>query len=259
MLLKLGDDLAPAPNWWPAVAVQTQGARLPSQRRTVRVDRSQRRTLEGLARKAARRIGTMIWSAKDVADLDDMLDASVDDKLINEQALWATRSLFTGQFDEVSDLESFALAVSSRARDENLFTEVFWGASLLDLGAKVASKHRPVTAERNDGELKEHEAPTEMLRASIAVKRSIVCLAALADLATSDRIAPSWLIRKVVAYWSDGGQAFLRMLAMMYGGEDIPESMLPAEQRITKGALLQKHREEEALFQNFIAESVAHR
>ena len=94
--------------------------------------------------------------------------------------------------------------------------------------------------------------PAPMLEAMLGVHRSMVCLAALVALGLSNRFSPpNWLVSRVVRGWVEGNRSFLRLIAMMYDNEDVPEDLLPKEQRLDRQQMIQHHNDVVAMFEQF--------
>ena len=218
------------------------------------------------ARERARAIGSIIWAATDPTDLCDILDAGANDASDDGPpavARTVVGALYRGSFPQLPDAPAFVRAVLSKTI-ENVLPDLFEG---LRLGAVTSGLVRRAKSQDPAGAaaavaswegLDLHAVPVPLLSAMLAHARGSMCLAALVDLAVSDvRPVAAWLAQRVVAGWVTGMRSELRLMAMIHGDADVPDDLLPADQRLNRDRVLQEHNDGEAAFQAFIEGSAA--
>jgi len=205
------------------------------------------------ARAAAHEIAVDVWTATDAADLDDIIDAAVDNPRTGKQIAKVTRALFNGDLPELVDAASFARAIKGKtAVGTAVLPDLFEGFRIMSVTADL-----PRAATPSD-DVDDYTVPVSLLRCKLAMMRALVSLAALVDLVVSHRpTPPAWLMKRVVRAWVDGQRSFLRIAAARNVDADVPEDLLPTADRITIDQLFREHSEGERVFAEVISRSRA--
>ncbi len=259
---ELRDDYAAGKEWLLGTAMPVNR----HERRGVQAQRKKTavRSEVDQARDTARRIGTVVWTATDPDDIADILDAEANDLPSAQLARRVSATLYAGRFVRVADPQTFLRSVCARVpEDGSVVTELLEG---LRIGAVIAGlfrKHAKATTVVTTGSAgwdaaDLHTAPVPLLNAVLAHARSTACLAALVDLVLSDRPRPPrWLAESVARGWVDGERSLVRLLSMMYDDADVPEDLLPPDQRLRRDQIILEHNEGEGVFEEFIARTAA--
>jgi hypothetical protein len=225
------------------------------------------------ARKTAREVGETIWSASDPADLTDILDAYANDEALAEATRAVEGDLFRCIFPELPDQQSFVRRLNAKAPASSIVPDILEGLRIVSVISRFFREHPPTPPSRSAGSraptrpaspdenarVDYRDMPQRLLSWVIAHHRSTAALAALIDLALSDRLEPpTWLVRPVVRAWVEGERTVLALVTMLHGAEGVPKDLLPAEQRFQQDQLSAEQTTTEATFQQFIAEAAAH-
>jgi hypothetical protein len=210
----------------------------------------------------AREIGSLVWSARDPADFADILDAQANDEQAYAAARKVAGTLYAGGFRKIPFPRAFVRQVRAKVLDDSsVATDMLEGLRTSAVISGLLGKHPPMAPGQEGGEkdldaVDLYDAPIPILNAVLAHARGTTCLAALVDLALSDRgpLRPRWLAEGVARGWVDGDRSMIRLLASVYEDADVPADLVPSDQRIGRERMRCQHNEGEAVFEALISQ-----
>jgi hypothetical protein len=200
------------------------------------------------ARDTARAIGSLVWTATDEADLVDMLDAQANDLQASKDARKVAATLYACQFNDMTDPAAFLRGVCAKVSEDSvivtdLLESLRIGAVISGLYRKSSQSAPGPEASRPDWEgVDIYALPTPLLSTVLAHARGTACLAALVDLVLSNRPPPPrWLAERVARGWASGERSLVRFLTLLYDDADVPEDIVPLDQRLRRDQVVREH------------------
>jgi hypothetical protein len=258
-LAQLSDDYAAEKKWLLGLSVVNRHERRVQK---AHLRRSKSPSSIDEARRTARVIGSLVWTAADEADFLDILDAQANDLPASQSARTVSATLYAGRFARIADPVTFMRAVCAKVPEESgLVTDLLAGLRIGAVISGLFGRHaRSAPDPKATGAAWEgfdlYALPIPLLNAVLAHAQGTACLAALVDLVLSDRPSPPrWLTEAVARGWVKGERSVVRMLAMMYGDAGVPEDLVPSDQRFRQEQIISDHNEGEALFEAYITET----
>jgi hypothetical protein len=252
-LAELSEDYVAETNW--VLGTSTTVNRQERRAQQARLRKTRSRPDEA-ARAAARSIGSLVWAAKDAADLADILDSYAND-LQAEAARKVAATLFTGGFPSIAHPMAFLQRVCAKVpEDSSVYSDLLESLRIGGVIFRSFRKH-PLPAEAGQAYwgkgVDVYAAPTPVLTALLAHARGTACLAALVDLVLSDRPSqPRWLAEGVARSRVSGERSVVSLLTVMYDDADVPEDLVPSDHRLLRAQIISEHDETNSLFESYI-------
>lgn len=254
-LAQLRDDYAARTSWLRGTAA------VPNRQARRARDASARKPGSPLERtgEVARTIGSLVWSAQDETDLIDILDAHANDPAAWDDVRRVVGALYGGAFNKIPDPFTFVQRVCAKAPERaSVLANLFEGNRIAAIIADLFNKHDQSTFPEEWKSLDLYSVPVPMLNCILEHERGTACHAALIDLVISDRPRPpGWLVDSVSQRWVQGERKMVQTISILFDDDDVPDDLVPPEQRLRRGQIGEENREAQSVFDRFIERTAA--